>query len=131
MREPSQTPEKELWEGCPGHPRLWLQVYGDGYLFSHFFAFLAEHISNSIQRESGIPECAGALRLAPDLGAEDDWAAFVLEELLLRVLHFLFNVELGGYIFTQEPFSSGLILSCLVVLVKEFPATANYSIQAS
>ena len=74
-------------EDCPRVPSLWwpLQVYeGAGSFLAISFAFLAEYISNSIHRESGIPERAATVCVAPD-GAEGGWAVFVL----LRVFRML------------------------------------------
>ena len=63
---------------------------GAGIFLASFFALLAGHISNSSERESSereieIPECAATVCVALDLGAEADWAPFVL----LRVFRML------------------------------------------
>ena len=79
MREPSQTLEKELRESCPT-----TFGRGGGIFLATSFVFLAEQISNSMHRESGIPERAATVCVAPD-GAEGGWAVFVL----LRVFRML------------------------------------------
>ena len=83
MREPSQTLEKELRESCPTTFGV-AGLRGAGIFLATSFAFLAEQISNSMHRESGIPEHAATVCVAPD-GAEGGWAVFVL----LRVFRML------------------------------------------